>query len=755
MMPALRQLPLLLGLSLVLPVSVADEIILTKQLATERASEDVQWTPESITIIERKEIEASHRRDLQDLSGYVPGMVFDSIGTSSKGAAISIRGIGSHRSNNGLEPAVSVSVDGIYIGAHANQNQVLFDFERVEIARGPQGTFSGPSAEAGSINIQRTRPTGKFDLETHLGFGEFNTTYVNAVFNFPITDNLSGKITGRLTDNENYGISNLDRGRKENSIRDSAFSASLLWQKTENLSVLYTLDYERDDSDTPALVNLSNATDLVCVPVPGNERIDGANCGRGGRTPETSTNRTLQNFSNDRRYDGLHHTLRIDSRWRDLQISSITGFRSTEERTSVDLDATFVDLYSSTIQQDYDQFSTELKVRGDLNESTNFAVGAYWLDAKYDLDRQDFFVLDTLLAGGRLPPSNQSNRTVFTDSQQDNSIRSLFAYIDHEIDELWSADFGGRFNSYKKKFDHSRIYDDNATAFKDNDDWSEFSANTSISYNVVDEDAMIYLRLGVAYTPGGFYDRAISPESAPYRNSQETKNVELGMKSEWLEQRLRLNMAFYQNYQDEKIEELAILTSNGNIEATLGNIAEIEVRGFDLEFEYAALANLYIRGTYSHMNATYERYDVPDLTDPLAIVSLADSLAPNRAPDDTYFVSAQYSIPFRSGLINLYAGFHRVASYQTNPLIDIAEVRLYSKWDASIDYQMKNFTIRLFGQNLINDRYLLNYENSFDAQIASISGQTGIQGIATTAERNRPQYIGVDFIWKPNLNFLD
>ncbi|MFT7687389.1 MAG: iron complex outermembrane receptor protein [Candidatus Azotimanducaceae bacterium] len=756
-----------LGLCLSVQVSLADEIILAKQYSQERGNqEDIQWTAESITIIDKTEIEATYRRDLQDLSRIVPGMVFDSSGSSPQGGAISIRGNQSGRANAGIEPAVAVSVDGVYIGSHASQNQVLFDFERVEIARGPQGTFSGAPAVAGSINIRRTQPTGKFDLETSVEFGDINPTRVDAVLNFPVTNKIAAKISARVSDNENFGISNLNVNKLENRIQESTLAVSILWQATDNLSAQYTFDYEKDDSDTPALVNLSTTADLICNPGAVVDPTDLANCGRDGRVPETSSNRTLQNFSNDRRYDGLHHTFKIESHWNDLDITSITGFRNTEEESSGDLDATFVDRYSSITKRDYDQFSTDLKVRGNMNEETNFVVGAYWLEADSDLDQEDRFILDTLIAGGRLAPTTTPNQTLFTESNQESTTLSLFGYVNHKIDDLWSSDLGIRFNGYKKDFDHKIKYDNNLISINNNDDWSQLSANSSISYNVVDEDAMIYLRVGLAYAPGGYFDRAVSPESAPYRNSQRTRNIELGMKSEWLNNRLRLNMAFYKNYQDDVVEEFTALSSLGNLEATLGNIADIEARGFDLEFEYAVLQNLYIRGAYSHMNATYKRYDVPDIArrladpqvedsrfDPFATLSLA-GLTPRRAPDDTYFISAKYTIPFRNGLINMYAAYNRVASYQTNPLIPSANVRLHSRWDASIDYQLNSLTIRLFGQNLIDDRYLLNYQNSYDAQILSIAGQTATQGIVTSAERNRPQYIGLDFIWTPNLDFI-
>jgi iron complex outermembrane receptor protein len=141
--------------------------------------EDLQWSATSVTVFDQAEIESTYRRRLEDLEGY---LLSQSIRGSPQGAAISLRGIHSSNSSNGFEPAVTVSIDGVYVGTHAGQYQTLFDYDRIEIARSPQGTFTAAPAEGGSINMVRTKPTGELGLKTRISAEEFNDRALSTLF---------------------------------------------------------------------------------------------------------------------------------------------------------------------------------------------------------------------------------------------------------------------------------------------------------------------------------------------------------------------------------------------------------------------------------------------------------------------------------------------------------------------------------------------------------------------------------------------
>lgn len=770
MRPALRYLPILLPLTAFTistdALAASDKIESTplkvRSTTTRYQSQDVQWTPTSVTVIDQAEIEATFRRTLEDLDGYVPGMVIDPINGAPQGAAIGLRGIHTNDPSKGREPAVAVSIDGVYVGTHAAQNQTLFDFERVEIARGPQGTFTAAPAEGGSINMIRTKPTGELGLRTRISAGDFNGNDLDAVLNFPVVEGLAGKLTISHSERDSPDLKNVISDRRESGTDRTAYALSLLWNARDNVTVQYTVDMDRDDSDTPGLLSLSRADDLVCVPDPTTPNVI-ANCGSSLdlRLPESGNpQRYLQNFSNNREFEADSQIIRVEAEYLDHQITSITGIRSTKEKFAQDLDGTSVDRLSSNFETDYDQISTDLRISGQYSDNLSYTVGGYLFQSESDLNRQDLFVLDTLNTAGRVLPPLVPGQTRTLRSQQESMTLSVFGHANYRWDDQWQLDAGIRFANYEKDFDHilrgvNRVPPADffvpATdiVLKGDKEFNEIAGNVGFVYKV-DELAMIYGRYSVDHTPGGFNDNALSVLSAGDYETSTTQGIELGMKSHWMDDRLRLNMAFYNNYQDDKVQRFADRVATGNIESNLGNIAEVKVRGFDLEFEYAVMDNLYLRGTWGHVSADYSRYEVPDLTTPGTTLDLQRE--PERSPENTFYLTGQYSFAYGPGAFGVFLGYQHIDEYVTNSDRVVGNVRAFGTWDATLEYAWQDYKIRLFSQNINDKRNLLNVYRYYDAEFVSLpSTFTAVQGISTVADVNRPRYTGLEFIWVPTL----
>ena len=209
-------------------------------------------------------------------------------------------------------------------------------------------------------------------------------------------------------------------------------------------------------------------------------------------------------------------------------------------------------------------------------------------------------------------------------------------------------------------------------------------------------------------------------------------------------------MAFYNNYQDDKVEYYAERFPAGNIEFTYDNISEVEVRGFDLEIEYAVTDNLYLRSSWGHINSDYIRFEIPDLTVPGTTID-ADR-DPERSPANIVYLNGRYSVPFRSGAFNIYLGYTYFDEYRSDLEIPIGLVRTYSTWDASLEYAWQDYVVRIFSQNVNDKRFALNAQRTFASQfVPSLATATSLQGIATLADVNRPRYTGIEFIWQPKL----
>ena len=338
---------------------------------------EVQWTPHSVTVLTREELESGFKRDLEDIESIVPGLIVDRMNTTPRGAAIALRGLGSSGASKAFDPAVAVNIDGVYVGTHTNRLQVLFDFEQIEVVRSPN-TFEGNPNLSGSINIERTKPTGELDVDVRASVGIDDRREMDAVINFPILDSLSGKVAVFWKDKGGEYMKNVYRARDENTEDYSLASVTLNWAFRDLFEATYTYDSETSDETTPAILNISAPTDQLCstttnTPFP--------NCRRGFQNPELDSLRlTAQNYSNEREYEGDHHTLKVTFDALGHDFVAITGYRDTEEVMDMDLDASNSDFYHVQQDQTYEQFSQELTMRGEWRENLDYAAGVYYLD---------------------------------------------------------------------------------------------------------------------------------------------------------------------------------------------------------------------------------------------------------------------------------------------------------------------------------------------------------------------------------------
>lgn len=155
-------------------------------------------------------------------------------------------------------------------------------------------------------------------------------------------------------------------------------------------------------------------------------------------------------------------------------------------------------------------------------------------------------------------------------------------HLEYRLNKRWIVDVGTRYSFIEKEFDHS------PSAIRLNDailpspvhiiaakDWDEWTFSAGLSYRV-DDQAMIYLRFSEGFLPGGYSENAVTLESAQSYASETSENWEIGMKSEWFNDKLRLNMAYYQIDQDHKREQFISPAAPGRLESVIDNVARIQ-----------------------------------------------------------------------------------------------------------------------------------------------------------------------------------
>lgn len=717
--------------------------------------ESVQWVPHSVTVLDKEELDRKHRTDIEDIESRIPGLIVDRMNTTPRGAAIALRGLGSNSPAKSFDPAVAVNIDGVYVGTHTGRLQVLFDFEKIEVARGPQGTLDGNPNLSGSINLQRSKPTGELEVDARISTGIDNRSEVSVVVNFPVVDSVNGKIAAFRRNNGGEYMKNVFNGRDENTEDYSFLSATLAWELEDWLSLTYTYDYEVSDEATPALLNISASTDLLCA---NTASLPFPNCSRGIGNPELdSLKTTAQNFSNDRDFDSNAHTLRMDFEVAGHQIRTITGLRSNDEKSALDLDASNADFYHVAQFQNYDQFSQELLISRDYSEKLKYQIGAYFLNTDYDIFQQEFHILKQIGDAGYSEGHAAAEIQELRSSQKSN-LRSLFASANYVINDQWIADLSARWSDIDRDMEHSpsRIRLGNTlsplrTFIVSEETTKQFLISGGLSYKV-DEAAMIYMRYSEGFLPGGFDENAMSAAAGNSYGPETVRNAEIGLKSDWWDDRLRVNFVYYRMELDHKVERFDAVVEGGQIESILDNVSEVEIAGWELEVESIPMDNLHVNFVYSQINGNYDKFSIPDIANPGTFIS-SSSLTPTYAPDENLYLGANYAIPFGPGVVRTYAGYRLFSDYQTYPLLPEAEVKNWTSWDLSVSYEWQEWVFRLFSNNVKNKEFIQNIRQITQTDILPVTaGSTAVPSLITYTEYNQPRYTGLEVIYRPDFN---
>jgi iron complex outermembrane recepter protein len=159
----------------------------------------------AVTAISPTELANAAAPDIRDLVGRTPNLVIDPVNAGPSAAAVSIRGISFEDIEKSFDPAVGVLIDGVYIGTNTGQLLDFFDFESIEVLRGPQGTLFGRNTTAGVISIQRTKPTGEFGVRAKATIGDYGRRELRTVVNLPkLGDALSLKGFWLHTEGDDY-----------------------------------------------------------------------------------------------------------------------------------------------------------------------------------------------------------------------------------------------------------------------------------------------------------------------------------------------------------------------------------------------------------------------------------------------------------------------------------------------------------------------------------------------------------------------
>lgn len=669
---------------------VLEEVVVTAR----KREESLQDVGQSVSAFDAEQIERRFARDMRDIVDISPNLIVDDTSQGPGGvAAVALRGIGVSEVESSFDPAVGVVIDGVFLGKASGSIAKMIDIERIEVLRGPQGTLFGRNAIGGVINITRAKPSQEFYGKLRGSYANYDNVELDGLLNIPVSEQFAVKLTASRHHQREGHLRNRVTGRRDGEVEYTMYSAHALFQPLPELDIEYSYTREEYDQDTPPLLNVAQPGQLFCDAF--------GFCGTSVGEPTTGDRyRVEQNGPNDATFDADTHIASLSwdlsDRW---TVDYILGYRETEETVLQDFDATPLTLFETSRPEKFDQTSHELRLTHS-GDRLDFTLGAYLFDMEYTIDLLSFIgfvVPDTVL---EIPQ---------TANQKTESYAGFFE-ADYRLTEQWVVTLGGRYSKDEKEAQITNdFFISQPTPVSET--WDEFTPKLGLKYFANDE-LMIYALYSSGYRAGGFNGRPTTQDAADLPYDPETvDNIELGFKSEWLDNRLRLNAAGFRMKYDDKQEEQSVAVQGGTGQQTVvANASSATIWGVELDFTYLPeIEGLTLTGNVGWLDASYD-----DFLADIGRGGVTDNsdLDFRRAPDWTANLSATYEWDVQGGTAWTRLGWRFIdahpVSLSNSPQTNNSAQHLV---DASLNYRHGPLQFSIFGRNLLKeDGYAVGFD---------------------------------------------
>lgn len=577
-----------------------DQIVVTARKREER----LQDVPEAITAFTASAIQAANINNIRDVALNVPN--FSIASAEQPGIVlINIRGVGQVR--NG-EPPVAVVIDGVQLNNVNQFTQDLFDIERIEVLKGPQGAVYGRNAIAGAINIVTRQPTNQFEGMVEGTIGTGTDLRARAAVSGPIVeDKLLFRLSGAVRDFDG-DIRNVTLGRDVNDDESYSFRGSLIVHPSEAL----TIDIRGSRTE-----NHSGAAWYSFVP-PGARRTD--------LLPVTAdipgkVDRYLHDAS-----------VKIDYEMPGVTLTSISAYTRTKFLLNEDFDFLPFDYLSGVQRFKSDAWSQELRLASGPGPF-NWMTGAYLIKTDQKLD-SELYVRPG--AGGILFPFPIPAPTLFsaTRATDDNLAYAFFGQANYSATDQLDLSLGLRYDVDRRKQTDRAL--PGLPRYRKT--FHSFQPKLSATYKLT-SDANLYASAGKGFRSGGFNPNA---RIARVYNAEENWSYEAGFKSSWADRMVTLNGAvFYTRVKDRQIYLFDQLTG---AQIITNPIPRSRILGAELEMTARPLAGLDLSLSGGFLDTKITRYDATVFAGLPAAGDFTGNDLP-QVPRWSYSAAIQYRIP--------------------------------------------------------------------------------------------------------------
>lgn len=670
-----------------------EEVIVTAR----KKSESAQDVPISIATFDSKSIRENGFDSTLSIDDKVPNLEIKTFGGQPN---MFIRGVGNNDFNATTVSPVSIYFDDVVMGLTGSQVAQVYDVERIEVLRGPQGTLFGRNTTGGAILFHSNPPVPGFEAGLNATVGNYGRKDFEGYLNAPLVkDRLLFRMAAKSEYSEGDRV-NLYDGKDANGVEDYSGRIRLRYLPSDQLQVDLNAHTHIDRSDFKQGKPIGT--------FPGNTNV------LGYADPYPGSTRKL-NFNGKNKHDideyGTALTVRYDHG--DTTLKSITAYENSETEYCGDFDHSPLSLDEICFLTDGDQFSQELNVNARLGDDMDLVAGAFYLTE--DLSYDTFANLFGALPVGQSLPLRAA-------SKRDTKTWALFSELTVNLSDAWSVNAGLRYTHESKDADlYSsailNLYDPTAPDvppipiipfMKLSDNWGAVSGRLAVNYKFND-DVMTYASISRGFKSGGFNLGAFfDPNEVTTVDPEYLVAYELGLKSTFADRRVQLNVAtFYYDYTDLQVLTFVSGSTPANpLVFALENAADAEIYGAELELKAHLTEGLEFSAGVGNLHTKYKNFES----------MVGGDLSGNKlpgAPEWNTNLALAYDYTFDNNMTVRLQGDYSYASkryfnsFQQDAISSRGSYKLFGARISLISAD-DDWTIALWGRNLTNEDYVVD-----------------------------------------------
>ena len=742
-----------------------EEVFITAQKRVQK----LQDVPISVNALSGEKIEDAGITSIERIADYIPSFNMTQTGI---GTNIAIRGISSGV-NQGFEQSAAQFVDGVHFGRSQLARAPFLDIERVEVLRGPQSIIFGKNSTAGAISITTAKPTEEFEGKlTMLYEPEYAEQDVRLILSGPISETFSGRLAILDSSIDGY-FENTTLGRDEAADENQVVRGVLRWQPNDNWDINLKIEDGSFDSDgrnvevVNPVFNPNTQLDTNGNPIApvsyqtmlsyltlGNYQLDTAHDWKRQSNGDYSYN------------DTENQTLTVEYETENYTLTSVTGRNAYNYEELCDCDFTGGPGFFILSDEDYDQFSQELRIASSEDQTFSYLGGVFFQKSSLDFHDvvgvpTDSFIATAFISRiGSAAANALRGASTQRDFEQDTDLSAVFFQGTWNFTDTMRLVLGARYTEENKEASRHQYHvapgsDDplpqGSITDTYNGIWSIFKVDPHTVKGDRDESAftplvtlqadinstdMVYASFTTGFKSGGFDVRSnaapnalggiYNGQAAGVPNiegswefeDEEVKNYELGGKFVLADGTAELNVALFRS----DFSDMQTSQFDGSLSFNVTNAGEARVQGLEVDGRWAVVDNVLLRGGVAFIDFEYTDFKNSQCyfgqIDNIGVVGdgVCDATGKRRefTPEIQGNIGVDYTIEFSGGL-KLVSTLDVVYSseYLTTPSLDPKfEQDAFTKLNARIALSGNDdlWEVALIGKNL-TDESIVTYAN--------------------------------------------